>query len=72
MRMSNTEIGLTDWAALWNIRIGQMTGSGIGFDTGPYETYTMSNAHIEGTRFLSNVSKLFMRVELLDHTSICI
>ena len=46
--MENTELGLNDWAGVWQVRIGQMTGSGIGFDTGPYETYGMSQAHIEG------------------------
>ena len=46
--MENTDIGLADWAGIWQVRIGQMTGSGIGFDTGPYESFDMSHPHMEG------------------------
>ena len=53
MTMENSDIGLNDWAGIWQIRIGQMTGSGIGFDTGPFESYAMSSPHMEGI-FLSH------------------
>ena len=48
LRMENTDLDLNDWAGVWQIRIGQMTGSGIGFDTGPYESYAMSKPLMEG------------------------
>ena len=53
MKMVNTDIGLNDWAGIWQIRIGQMTGSGIGFDTGPFESYDMKDPLMEGIVRLS-------------------
>ena len=48
MQMENTDIGLNDWAGIWQVRIGQMTGSGIGFDTGPFESYAMYKPDMHG------------------------
>ena len=52
MQMTNTDIGLNDWAGVWQIRIGQMTGSGIGFDTGPFEAYAMYKPDMHGRAIL--------------------